>query len=112
VSKMSTSFLAVSAAVLAGCAGIHESPDYERHTLSQLSQPLDGANYYWFDVTLTPEMAEESESAEALRMKWLGVWLQNKKACPNGHAVLERRPFGFLEHNPEQYDLRYKVQCN
>ena len=98
--------------MLGGCESLHESPDYERHTLSQVSQPLDGSKYYWFDVTLTPEMPEESESAEALRMEWLAVWFENKKYCPNGYTILERRPFEFLEHNPARHDLRYKVQCN
>ena len=97
--------------LLAGCAGMHESKDYKRHTLSQLAPPLEGGDYYWFDVSLTPELPEESETAEALRMEWLAAWLETKKVCRNGYTIVERRPFEFLEHNPANYDLRYKVRC-
>ena len=45
------------------------------------------------------------------RMEWLEGWLEVRKLCANGYEILERRPFEFLEHNPAQYDLRYKVQC-
>ncbi len=99
-------------ALLAGCAGMHESKDYQRHTLSTLAPPLDGGDYYWFDVSITADMPEKSETAEATRMEWLVAWLETKKLCRNGHTVVERRPFEFLEHNPANYDLRYKVRCN
>ena len=67
--------------------------------------------YYWFDVKLTPEFPDNNEAAEAVRMQWLGEWLAIRKTCLAGFDVLERRPFDFLEHNPGQYDLRYKVTC-
>jgi len=101
---------------LAGCSAmdsIHESPDYYRHSLSQLSQPLDGtsADFFWFDVKFSPEYPNNSEAAEAVRMQWLTVWLETRKACLNGYEILERREFGYSEHNPARYDMRYKVQC-
>ena len=104
------------AAGLAGCSAMesmHESPDYNRHSMSQLSQPLDGsgADFFWFDVKLSPEYPDNSEAAEAVRMQWLTAWLETRKACPNGYEILERREFGYSEHNPARYDLRYKVQC-
>lgn len=106
--------LALAAIVLAGCEAmesVHESPDFYRHSLSQLSKPMDGGDYYWFDVKLTPEYPGDNEAAEQVRMQWLTAWLGSRKACANGYQILERREFDFLEHNPAQYDLRYKVQC-
>ena len=101
---------------LAGCSAMdsmHESPDYYRHSLSQLSQPLDGtsSDFFWFDVKLSPEYPDNNEAAEAMRMQWLTIWLESRKACLNGYEILERREFGFSEHNPARFDLRYKVQC-
>ena len=91
---------------------IHDSPDFYRHSYSQLSTPMSGeGGYYWFDVKLTPEFPDNNDAAEAVRMQWLEEWLAIRKTCLPGFEVLERRPFDFLEHNPGQYDLRYKVTC-
>lgn len=101
--------------LLAGCGGmrsIHDSPDFYRHSYSQLSKPLEGGDFYWFDVKLTPEYPADSEAAEAVRMGWLSAWLETRKTCVNGYEIVEKRPFDFLEHNPAQYDLRYKVRCS
>jgi len=73
---------------------------------------MDGGDYLWFDVQLTPEYPGESEAAEAQRMVWLQAWLDNRKMCANGYEIFERREFDFMEHNPAQYDLRYKVRCS
>lgn len=97
--------------VLAACDAMHESPDFYRHSMSQLSTPRGGGDFLWFDVKLTPEFPEGSPEAEAKRMEWLEGWLEVRKLCAAGYTVLERRPFDFLEDNPAQYDLRYKVQC-
>ena len=100
--------------ILAACSAMdaaHDSPDYYRHSLSQLSEPLDGGDYLWFDVKLTPEYPDQSEVAEEQRMEWLTAWLEVRKICANGYDIIERRPFDFLEHNPARYDLRYKVRC-
>ncbi len=101
----------VVAAVLAGCQQMHESVDYERHSLSRLSMPLSGENFFWFDVRLTPEYPLESEAAETRRQMWLQLWLLQRGICPFGYEILERRPFEFQEYNPEQMDIRYKVSC-
>lgn len=90
---------------------IHDSKDYYRHRLSQLSVPSEGGDFVWFDVKLTPEYPDNNELAEQKRMEWLEGWLEKRKLCANGYEILERRPFDFLEHNPARYDLRYKVQC-
>ena len=98
--------------LLAGCGkSIHDSKDFYRHSLSQLSTPREGGDFLWFDVKLTAEYPDKNENAEAKRMEWLTDWLEVRKLCANGYEILERRPFEFLEHNPGQYDLRYKVQC-
>jgi hypothetical protein len=90
---------------------MHESRDFERHTLSQLSAPLEGGDFYWFDVKLTAEMPADNEAAEARRMTWLSSWMAARSSCGAAYEVLERRPFDFLEHNPARFDLRYKVRC-
>jgi hypothetical protein len=90
---------------------IHDSKDFYRHSLSQLSTPQGGGDFMWFDVKLTPEYPESNSYAEDKRMEWLEGWLVTRKMCSNGYEILERRKFEFLEHNPARYDLRYKVQC-
>ena len=113
--KLKSIVVSVSlAGLLVGCSAmeaLHESPDYYRHSLSQLSTPLDGGDFYWFDVKLTAEYPDESEGAEAVRMNWLTAWLASRKACLNGYEIVERREFDYMEHNPARYDLRYKVRC-
>lgn len=102
----------MGALVIGGCStSIHDSKDFYRHSLSQLSKPQEGGDFVWFDVKLTPEYPDKNEIAEQQRMEWLEGWLEVRKLCANGYDILERRPFEFLEHNPAQYDLRYKVQC-
>lgn len=101
------------AALLAvtGCDTLHDNRDYERHSNSRISKPLSGGDFLWFDVRLTPAMPLDSEAAEQKRQIWLQTWLVQRKFCPSGYEILERRPFEFLEHNPERLDLRYKVRC-
>jgi len=113
--KLKSIVVSVSlAGLLVGCSAmeaLHESPDYYRHSLSQLSTPLDGGDFYWFDVKLTAEYPDDSEGAEAVRMNWLTAWLASRKACLNGYEIVDRREFYYMEHNPARYDLRYKVRC-
>jgi hypothetical protein len=97
---------------LVGCGSIHDSPDFYRHSLSQMSEPSEGGDYVWFDVKFSPENPNDNENAEAMRMQWLEAWLDVRKICGDGYVILERREFDFLEHNPGRYDMRYKVQCD
>lgn len=108
----SAAAIVAAAALLTSCDSMHESRDFARHSLSQLSAPLEGGDFYWFDVKLTADMPDDNELAEAQRLEWLATWLQSRSLCMNGYQVMERRPFEFLEHNPARYDLRYKVQCS
>lgn len=97
--------------VLAGCDTLHDSSDYERHSNSRISKPLAGGDFFWFDVKLTPATPLANEQAEQQRQAWLQAWLVQRKLCPAGYEIAERRPFEFLEHNPERMDIRYKVRC-
>jgi hypothetical protein len=113
-SKAFSTAVLLTAAILllSGCStDLHDSPDYYRHSLSQLSEPLGGGDYLWFDVMLTPEYPDNNVAAEAARMQWLTDWLATRKICVNGYTIIERRPFDYMENNPARYDVRYKVQC-
>lgn len=94
-----------------GCDRMHDNRDYERHSNSRISNPLAGGDYIWFDVKLTPALPLDNEMAERQRQIWLQSWLTQRKLCPAGYEIVERRPFEFLEHNPAHMDLRYKVRC-
>ena len=96
---------------LSGCAQMHESPDYIRHTYSQVSEPFDRNDVFYFDVRFDPNYPDGDPAAEAVRMQWLSEWLEQRGMCPNGHEVVERREFDMLEHNPARYDIRYEVRC-
>lgn len=103
--------LLLAVLLLAGCSQMHESPDYMRHTHSRITSPLNGGDFFWFDVKVTPELPLDNEAAEQQRQVWLQTWLLQRGMCPDGYEITERRPFEFLEHNPAQLDIRYKVQC-
>ena len=96
---------------LTACASLHESPDYERHRLSQLTEPFDRNDVVYFDVTFSANYPDGDAAAEAQRMQWLERWLEQRKMCPDGHEILKRRPFDMFENNPARYDIRYEVKC-
>ncbi len=97
--------------LLVACTNIHESPDYERHRYSQLSEPFERNDVLYFDVTFDPNFPDGDPAAEAKRMEWLSGWLEQRNMCPDGYEILKRRPFEMLEHNPARYDIRYEVKC-
>ena len=103
--------LAVSTGWLAGCASMHESPDYERHRNSRITEPYDRNGVLYFDTYINASYPDDDENAEALRMEWLEGWLKQRKMCPNGYEILQRRPFDMFESNPGRYDIRYEVSC-
>jgi hypothetical protein len=101
---------------LGGCAAFDSPDTYNRHRLSDITEPragsgADSGDLFYFDVTVTPEFPDQDAAAEATRMTWLTEWLEARAMCPNGHEVLRRRAFDFLEHNPARRDLRYEVRC-
>jgi hypothetical protein len=117
VTKLSRSWsvfvaLSLTLLLLSGCQNsMHDSSDYNRHTYSRITNPLDGGAYLWFDVKITATMPGDDEQVNAQHMLWLEAWLSQRKLCPHGYEILEKRPFEFLEHNPARLDLRYKVSC-
>jgi hypothetical protein len=99
------------ALALAGCAGMHDSPDFERHSNSQLTVPHERDDVVYFDVKLSANYPDRDAAAEAKRMEWLQAWLDFKGLCPNGYEIVNRREFRFEELNAGRYDLRYEVAC-
>jgi hypothetical protein len=88
------------------------SPDFERHRLSQVTQPRAGApDVFFFDVRYASEYPAEGAAAEAVRREWLRAWVKQRALCPGGHEVVRVREFDFLEDNPARYDRRYEVRC-
>ncbi|MDH3978874.1 MAG: hypothetical protein OEU86_10170 [Gammaproteobacteria bacterium] len=97
--------------VLAGCASFNESPDYERHRFSRISEPYDRKGVIYFDASFTARYPDNDLDAESLRMEWLEGWLNQRKLCVYGYNIDKRRPFGEFENNPARYDIRYEVSC-
>jgi len=95
----------------AGCEDLHQSVDYDRHTLSGLRTSYQQSDIIIFEAKLTPEAPEDSEAGEAIRMEWLEGWLRQRGLCPNGYEIRERRPYRREDANPYRYDLRYEVSC-
>ena len=104
--------LGLTVLLLSGCqSSMHDSADYNRHTYSRITNPLDGGAYLWIDVKTTASMPEDDEQVIAQHKVWLEAWLLQRKLCLHGYEILEKRPFEFLEHNPARLDVRYKVSC-
>jgi len=103
--------IVLPAVAVAACAGLHESPDYERHRYSRLSEPFERNDVLYFDVTFDPNFPDNNPVAEAKRMEWLTGWLAKRKMCLDGFKILKRRPFDTFENNPARHDIRYEVQC-
>lgn len=101
----------VASALLAACASMHESPDFERHRETRLTVPYDRNDVIYFDARFSPSYPDNNPAAEAKRMEWLQVWLDTKSMCAEGYEIVDRRPFRFEESNPGLYDIRYEVAC-
>jgi len=99
------------ATVLVACESMHESPAFERHRYSQLTEPFERNDVIFFDVTFDPNFPDGDPAAEAKRMEWLTGWLNQRKMCLDGYEILKRRPFDMLENNPARHDIRYEVKC-
>ena len=97
--------------VVAGCAAMHESPEFERHRMSDIVVPYDRTDVFYFDTTINPQYPDNDPAAEAARMEWLEGWLEFRKMCPSGYEIVKRREFDYMENNPARRDLRYEVKC-
>lgn len=93
------------------CASLHESEDFQRHRTSQLVVPYDRKDIFYYDVTITAAYPDNDPDAEAQRIEWLEEWIEQRKLCPSGYEILNRRAFDFMEDNPARHDLRYEVSC-
>jgi len=102
---------AVWVALATACAGLHESPDFERHRFSQLWIPDRSDGVFYFDVMTPVRYPADDRQAEDVRMDWLAAWLASRKMCPGGFEVIRRRQFDYAEQNPARYDFRYEVKC-
>jgi hypothetical protein len=102
----------VMALVLAGCAGaLDKSVDFDRHRYSQLVQPFDRPNEIYFDVIFAADFPADDPAADQSRAAWLDGWLKQRRLCPAGYEVLNRRPFDYLEDNPAGYQQRWEIRC-
>lgn len=102
---------ALLATLPAACSSVHESPDFERHRYSQLTEPFERNDVVYFDATFDANYPDADPAAEAKRMEWLSGWLKQRKMCLDGYEIMQRRPFDMLENNPARHDIRYEVKC-
>ncbi len=96
--------------VLAGCADIHNSVDYDRHQMSNLRPSEDNPSHYVFEAQLSPKYPD-TEAGEEARMEWVATWMELQHDCPDGFEVLDRRSIAPNEPNRYRSDLRYEVAC-
>lgn len=102
----------VMAVLLAGCAGaLDKSVDFDRHRYSQLVQPFDRPDKVYFDVIFGVAFPVDDPVADQSRVVWLEAWLKQRRLCPAGYKVIERRPFEYLEDNPAGYQQRWDIRC-
>lgn len=110
VSLLERAALILIIVLVAACADIHKSADYERHRYSQLVVPYDRKDVMYFDVTFNAEFPD-GEATEATRMEWLKAWLGQRSMCAESFEIVDRRPFEPMENNPAHHDIRYEVKC-
>jgi hypothetical protein len=102
----------VLAALITGCAGsLEKSVDFDRHRYSQLVQPFDRPQLIYFDVNFGPDSPAEDPVADQNRVTWLEAWLRQRRLCPAGYDIVNRRPFAYLEDNPAGYQQRWEIRC-
>jgi hypothetical protein len=104
-------FTLAASLLLAACAGIEKSADFDRHRYSQLTTPRDRPGVSYFDLMFPAEYPADDPVADAARMRWLGTWLAQRGLCPEGFDVAKRRAFDYLEDNPRGYQQRWEVTC-
>lgn len=96
----------------AGCSGaLDKSADFDRHRFSRLVQPFEAPGKIYFDLFFPADFPEGDAAADAARLGWLEAWLAQRRLCPDGHEVVNRRPFEYLEDNPAGYQQRWEIRC-
>jgi hypothetical protein len=97
---------------LAGCEStLHDPTEYHRHSMSGLREEPGNAETLWFEVRTDSLYPEDSEEAEAARMKWLQAWLDRRGLCPHGNEIVAREAIDRSEMNPYGFNLRYRLKC-
>lgn len=97
--------------LLSGCEEMHQSVDYDRHSSSNLRTSPASPGVLLFEARVTASAPEETAQGEAVRMQWLEGWLAQRRLCPGGYEILERRKFTVQDANPYRFDLRYELRC-
>lgn len=95
-----------------GCEStFHDPTEYHRHSMSGLREEPGNTESLWFEVRTDSLYPEDSEDAEAARMKWLQTWLDRRGLCPYGNEIVAREPIDRSEVNPYGFNLRYRLKC-
>lgn len=95
--------------VLAGCAS-SSIGNFDRHALSRL-YPAPSGSELVFEASVSPQYPADSEAAEATRMQWIELWLDQRNLCADGFEIKDRIAIGSAADNPYQHDLRYTLAC-
>lgn len=102
----------MAAVFLSACAVEEKSrQDFERHQMSMLEISRSNPSMLIFETQVDARYPEDSEEAEAVRMRWLQGWLDRGGFCPAGYEILSRRRIGPGEINFHHMDLRYELRC-
>ncbi len=109
--KRSLNVLVSAALCLSACAEFQSTMEYDRHRMSQLRVDEGDESLYIFEAKTDATYSANTPEGEAARMEWIRVWLKNKKACPQGFEVVEKRPIPKSELNVYRYELRYWLKC-
>ena len=102
---------AAALVILSGCTAFDTPNTFNRHRYSDITEPRDRTDIFYFDATVTPEFPDNNAAGEAERMRWLAEWMVQRHMCATGHEILKKRKFDYMEDNPARRDLRYEVKC-
>lgn len=90
--------------------------------LSSCVTPLDKMMFTEFEptgpgsyryVAVANGMAPLDDDGEKIRMQWLGEYLGDNEACPDGYTIESREPVKVTKSLGVQvYDVFYAIHCN
>lgn len=98
-------------AILSGCTAFDTPDTFNRHRFSDITEPRDRTDIFYFDASVTAEFPDNDAAGEAERMRWLTEWMEQRHMCPTGYEIVKKRKFDFTEDNPAHRDLRYEARC-
>ncbi len=94
-----------------GCASLHQSVDFERHSMSTFYESRTKNDTLVFETRTDSRFPAADPAAEARRMEWLAGWLKLRNMCPNGYIVTDRSLIPAEDPNPYHNELRYEFHC-